>query len=303
MPTEPQHTPPPTQPMRLAVLGLGMMGMPMARRLLQAGHQVTVWNRSPHKAQALLAEGAVVAGTPSDAVAHAQVVITLLTDGDAVTDVLFTQGAAAAMGAGATCIDMSSIRPDQARAHAQHLQALGLHHLDAPVSGGTVGAEQGTLAIMVGGDPAVFELAQSVWAPLGRATHVGPHGAGQLAKLANQMIVGITIGAVAEALLLCQAGGADPAQVRSAIMGGFADSRILQLHGQRMVDRDFTRRAAMAVQLKDMRNALHTAADLGLQTPITNLFEQLYADGVAHGLSDADHSALFAELARRNGMA
>lgn len=302
MSNKPQPPEPPQPPLRLAVLGLGLMGTPMARRLLQAGHRVVVWNRSQAKADALLADGAEVANHPAMAVAGAQVVITMLTDGDAVADVLWHQGVASAMATGAVCIDMSSIRPDQARAHALQLKALGLGHLDAPVSGGTVGAEQGTLAIMVGGDQVVFEALQAVWAPLGRATHVGPHGAGQLAKLANQMIVGITIGAVAEALLLCQAGGADPARVREAIMGGFADSRILQLHGQRMVERDFTRRAAMTVQLKDMRNALHTATDLGLNAPITTLFEQLYADGVAHGWSDADHSALFAELARRNGM-
>jgi len=292
-----------TPPRRLAVLGLGMMGTPMAHRLLQAGHAVTVWNRSPGKADALQAQGARVAATAAEAVVGASAVICLLTDGDAVADVLFQQGVAEAMDSGAVCVDMSSIRPDQARDHAQRLQGLGVHHLDAPVSGGTVGAEQGTLAIMVGGDVGICSALQPVWAVLGRATHVGPHGAGQLAKLANQMVVGITIGAVAEALLLCQAGGADPAKVREAITGGFADSRILQLHGQRMVERDFARRAAMTVQLKDMRNALHTGTALGLDMPVTALFEQLYADGVAHGLADADHSALFAELARRNHLA
>ena len=142
-----------------------------------------------------------------------------------------------------------------------------------------------------------------MFAALGRATQVGPSGAGQLAKLANQMIVGITIGAVAEALLLCEKGGADPAKVREAITGGFADSRILQVHGQRMVTRNFTPGAHMTVQLKDMRNALATAAGVGLEVPITGLLAQLYADGVAHGLSEIDHAGLFVELARRNGMA
>jgi len=137
---------------------------------------------------------------------------------------------------------------------------------------------------------------------LGRATHVGPHGAGELAKLANQMIVGITIGAVAEALLLCAKGGADMAKVREAITGGFADSRILQLHGQRMVDRDFAPRAKIAVQLKDMRNALATAEEIGFEAPVTALFERLYADADEHGLTDLDHSGLFVELASRNGL-
>ncbi len=218
---------PDTPPLlRIAVLGIGMMGDPMARRLCQAGHRVSVWNRDRSKAERLLADGARVADNPADAVTGADFVITLLTDGVAVADVLFEQGAAAAMAPGALLIDMSSIMPSQAREHACRLQAMGLHHLDAPVSGGTVGAEQGTLAIMAGGDAADFARAAPVFAPLGRATQVGPHGAGQLAKLANQMIVGITIGAVAEALLLCQQGGADPAKVREAISGGFADSRI-----------------------------------------------------------------------------
>lgn len=288
--------------LRIAVLGIGMMGQPMARRLCQAGHAVSVWNRDRSKAERLLDAGARVAASPAEAVAGADCVVTLLTDGAAVADVLFEQGAAAAMAPGALLIDMSSIMPSQAREHASRLQALGLHHLDAPVSGGTLGAEQGTLAIMVGGEAADFARAAPLFAVLGRATQVGPHGAGQLAKLANQMIVGITIGAVAEALLLCQQGGADPAQVRAAITGGFADSRILQVHGERMVGRDFAKRGSMQVQLKDMRNALATAAELGFDAPITGLFEQLYAEGVAHGLGELDQSALFVELARRNGL-
>ena len=288
--------------LRIAVLGIGMMGQPMARRLCQAGHAVSVWNRDRSKAERLLDAGARVAASPAEAVAGADCVVTLLTDGAAVADVLFEQGAAAAMAPGALLIDMSSIMPSQAREHASRLQALGLHHLDAPVSGGTLGAEQGTLAIMVGGEAADFARAAPLFAVLGRATQVGPHGAGQLAKLANQMIVGITIGAVAEALLLCQQGGADPAQVRAAISGGFADSRILQVHGERMVGRDFSKRGSMQVQLKDMRNALATAAELGFDAPITGLFEQLYAAGVAHGLGELDQSALFVELARRNGL-
>ena len=141
-----------------------------------------------------------------------------------------------------------------------------------------------------------------VFAALGRATHVGPHGSGQLTKLANQMIVGITIGAVAESLLMCERGGANMAKVREAIAGGFADSRILQVHGQRMVERDFAPRARMAVQLKDLRNALATADEIGFDAPITKLFERLYADGIEHGLTDLDHAGLFVELASRNGM-
>jgi 2-hydroxy-3-oxopropionate reductase len=284
------------------VLGIGMMGFPMARRLCEAGHRVTAWNRSRAKAERLLPHGAEVFDTPAQAVARADAVICLLEDGDIVESVLFGQGTSDGLRAGTLVIDMSSIQPRQARDHAARLAALGVHHLDAPVSGGTVGAEAGTLAIMVGGKAVDVERAMPLFEHLGRATHVGPHGAGQLAKLANQMIVGITIGAVAEALLLCEKGGADMGKVKEAIGGGFADSRILQVHGQRMIERDFAKRGAVSVQLKDMRNALTTAREVGFDAPITGLFEQLFAQAADHGLADLDHSALFLEIASRNGM-
>ena len=288
--------------MTLAVLGTGHMGFPMARRLAAAGHPVHAWNRSPEKAAPLAQYGATVHARIADAVQAADIVISLLENGPVVASVLFEQGAAAAMRAGTLFIDMASIKPAEARDHAARLGERGVQHLDAPVSGGTVGAEAGTLAIMAGGDAADFARAAPVFAVLGRATHVGPHGAGQLAKLANQMIVGITIGAVAEALLLCQKGGADPAKVRQAIGGGFAQSRILELHGERMVTRDFAPRARMTVQLKDLRNALDTAQAMGFEAPVTAALERLYADGIAHGDSELDHAGLFVELARRNGM-
>lgn len=291
-----------TAPLSIAVLGIGMMGFPMARRLCEAGHRISAWNRSRAKAERLLPFGAQVFDRPADAVAQADIVVCLLEDGRVVEEVLFGLGTTDGLRPGSLVIDMSSIQPRQARDHAARLAALGVHHLDAPVSGGTVGAEAGTLAIMAGGKPAGFERALPVFASLGRATHVGPHGSGQLAKLANQMIVGITIGAVAEALLLCEKGGADMGKVKQAISGGFADSRILQVHGQRMVERDFAKRAAIAVQLKDMRNALTTASEVGFDAPITGLFEQLFAQAAEHGLADLDHSALFMELASRNGM-
>ncbi len=286
--------------MNVTLLGTGLMGAPMARRLCAApGLAVTVWNRTPDKALPLAEAGATVATTLDQAVASADVVITMVDHGAAVANLLFDQGVAAAMRPGSLLIDMSSIKPREAREHAARLEARGIEALDAPVSGGTVGAEAGTLAIMVGGSEAAFERAAPVFAALGRATHVGPTGAGQLAKLANQMIVGITIGAVAEALLLAEAGGASPAGVRQAIRGGFAESRILEVHGQRMVERDFARRGAMAVQLKDMRNALETAREMGLSLPVTGLFEQLYASGNENGFADLDHSALFLEIERR----
>jgi len=288
--------------MKIAFLGIGLMGFPMARRLCEAGHEVHAWNRSRAKAERLLPFGASVHDSSEQAVSGAEIIITMLENGEVVESVLFGQGTAEAIAQGAVVVDMSSIRPEQARDQARRLAERGVSHLDAPVSGGTIGADQGTLAIMAGGEASTFEQAAPVFAALGRATQVGPSGAGQLAKLANQMIVGITIGAVAEALLLCEKGGADPAKVREAITGGFADSRILQVHGQRMVTRNFTPGAHMTVQLKDMRNALATAAGVGLEVPITGLLAQLYADGVDHGLSEIDHAGLFVELARRNGM-
>ena len=287
----------------VAILGIGRMGLPMATRLCQAGLTVHAWNRNRGKAEPLAALGATVHDRAADAVRHADIVISMLENGPVVEDVLFGQGTAQAMRPGTLVVDMASIKPVEARDHAARLQLLGLHHVDAPVSGGTVAAEAGTLAIMAGGEAADLARALPVLQHLGNTVHVGPHGAGQLAKLANQMIVGITIGAVSEALLMCAKGGADMAKVREAIGGGFARSRILELHGQRMVDRDFAPRATMTVQRKDMRNALDTAATLGFQAPITELFERLYSEAIEHGLADLDHSGLFVELARRNGLA
>ena len=300
--TDPTASPTSPQVLTVAVLGIGLMGFPMARRLCEAGVAVRAWNRSHSKAERLLPFGATVCDSAADAVSSADLVITLLENGAVVEAVLFEPATLDALRAGTLVVDMSSILPAQARDHAARLASRSVQHLDAPVSGGTGGAEEGTLAIMAGGDSAAVERARAVLDLLGRLTHVGPHGAGQLAKLANQMIVGITIGAVAEALLMCEKGGADMARVRQAITGGFADSRILALHGERMVQRDFTKRAAMTVQLKDMRNALHTAQGMGFDAPVTALFEQLFAQAVDHGLGDLDHSALFVELAQRNGM-
>jgi 3-hydroxyisobutyrate dehydrogenase-like beta-hydroxyacid dehydrogenase len=240
--------------------------------------------------------------TAAAALREAEIVVCMLESGPVIEDVLFRQAAAEALRPGTLFIDMASIQPREARDHAARLAARQVQQLDAPVSGGTGGAENGTLAIMVGGKAADFERAAPVFQVLGRATHVGPTGAGELAKLANQMIVGITIGAVAEALLLCQKGGADMAKVREAIGGGFAESRILQVHGQRMVERDFAPRAKISIQLKDMRNALATAEEIGFEAPVTALFEQLYAQAGEHGLADLDHAGLFVELASRNGL-
>lgn len=285
---------------RITLLGCGLMGLPMARRLLAAGHTLTVWNRTAEKARVLADDGARVASDAAEAARQADVVITMLQDGQAVHEVLFgSPGVAAAMRGGALFIDMSSVLPEQAREQANRLAQRGVDSLDAPVSGGTLGAEAGSLAIMAGGTDAAFEAALPVLRALGRPVHVGPSGAGQLAKLANQVIVGITIGAVAEALLMAERGGADPAKVREALRGGFAESRILEVHGQRMVEGDFVKRGSLATQLKDLRNAVQTAQAMGLNAPITELLTQLYDEAARHGLGELDQSGLYCELKRR----
>jgi len=287
----------------VAFLGIGLMGSRQATRLLEAGHSLAVWNRSREKAEALSPLGARVADEAAQAVREADVVILMLENGAIVTDVLFAQGVAEALRPGSIVIDMSSIKPAEAQEHAQRLAERGVHHLDAPVSGGTLGAEQGTLAIMVGGEAETFARVEPLLKVMGRPVHVGPHGAGQLAKLANQIIVGVTIGAVAEALLLAQRGGADPAKVREALRGGFAESRILELHGQRMVERDFVTKGRSVTHLKDLDNALDAAERLAMEAvPYTALTAELFR-GLIGNAGDLDHSGLLVELERRNGIA
>tara|TARA_R110002020_G_scaffold198830_6_gene400084 strand:- start:6200 stop:7093 length:894 start_codon:yes stop_codon:yes gene_type:complete len=286
----------------IALLGTGLMGLPMARRLLGAGFNLTVWNRDSSKAAPLADEGARVAGDANDAVRGATRIITMLTDGAVVENILFETGVAESLTAGATVIDMSSIRPSQARNHAARLAELGVHHLDAPVSGGTKGAQAGTLAIMAGGDQLVFDAALDLFNAMGRPVRVGPSGAGQLAKLANQAIVGIAIGAVAEATLLVSEGGGDLEAFRAALTGGFADSTILQLHGARMQSGDFEPRGRVAVQIKDLDNVLIEARELGIRLPLVEAVRDRFArlaDELGGG--DLDHSALFVELLDLNG--
>lgn len=288
----------------VAVLGTGIMGRPMAANLLKAGFAVRAWNRSREKAEPLAREGATVCDTPAEAVQGAQAAITMVTDGAAVTDLLFAQGAAEAAAPGTLFIDMSSIQPSLAKDHAARLEAMGLGHLDAPVSGGEPGAVAGTLAIMVGGQAADFARAEPLFSAMGKATHVGPSGSGQLTKLANQAIVAITIQAVAEGLLLAAAGGADPAAVREAIGGGFCQSRILEVHGGRMIDRDFNPGGRCAIHLKDMNNVLQVADEIGLELPLTRQVREAFAAIVEEmDGADFDHSALLLRLEATNAPA
>ncbi|MFC0407676.1 NAD(P)-dependent oxidoreductase [Roseomonas elaeocarpi] len=286
--------------MRIAFLGLGLMGGPMARHVLAGGHALTVWNRSAAKSAPFAERGATVAASPAEAVREAELVILMLENGPIVEAVLFGSGADAAIPPGAVVVDMSSIKPAEAQDHAARLGQRGVRHVDAPVSGGTTAAEGGTLAIMAGGEAEAFALAEPVLRLMGRAVLVGPHGAGQLAKLANQLIVGATIGAVAEALLMAERGGADPAKVREALRGGFAESRILDLHAQRMIDRDFATRGRCVTHLKDLDNALDAAGRMGMAAlPYTALTADLYR-GLIAADGDPDHSGLLLELERRN---
>ncbi|MEM1129226.1 MAG: NAD(P)-dependent oxidoreductase [Pseudomonadota bacterium] len=285
--------------MRIALLGTGLMGAPMARNLAKAGHHMTVWNRSPDKAEAL-GDIAKVAKTPAGAAKDAEAVVAMLLDGPITESVLHDQGAIAAAGAGALIIDMGSVNPDCDQRLARHAAGLGKGFLDAPVSGGVVGAEAGTLAILVGGTEADFKAAEPVFAALGRATHLGPTGAGQVAKLANQLIVGTTIGAVAEAFKLAEASGCDPATLRDALRGGFADSRILDLQGARMAARDFTPGGRSDVQLKDLRNALAFAQENGLGLPLCQTAADAYRDFVDNfDGALLDHAAYYLWLEKR----
>ena len=289
---------------QIAFLGTGLMGGPMARNLLKAGFQVRAWNRTAEKAAPLAADGAVICQTAAEAVSGADVIILMVSDGPTVHQILFEQEIARAMSTGALVIDMSSIKAKEARAHASQLAALGVAHLDAPVSGGTKGAEAASLAIMVGGEASDFAAAEPIFAAMGRAVHVGPTGAGQLSKLANQAIVGVTIGIVAEAMLFVEKGGADPAAVRQALSGGFADSTILQQHGTRMTTGDFVPGGPAKFQVKDMSNVLDEAADLALDLPLTHIVRDRFSRLVSElEGGDKDHSALYLELLDRNGLA
>ena len=290
-----------TQPRRIALIGTGLMGFPMSLNLLRAGHDLTVWNRSAHRAEPLVAEGAVLAESPAAAVADAEFVITMLSDGFATGALIDDPEVQAALKPGTIWLDMSSAKPKHARAQAETLSGVDVSHLDAPVSGGTKGAEAGTLAIMAGGPEEVFAASRTVLTAMGNPVHVGPSGTGQLSKLANQTIVAVTIAAVAEAMLLVEQGGADPAAVRLALKGGFADSTILQQHGKRMTEGNFDPGGLTKFQVKDLNNTLDEAASLGLSLPATESVRdrfQHFIDTMDGG--DLDHSGLYLELKARN---
>ncbi len=281
----------------ITFIGLGLMGEPMARRLLQAGFAVTVWNRTHAKTAALVQAGASAPGSLLAAVSMADIVISMLEAGPVVAGVM--QAALPGMAQGTLWIDMSSTRQAEAQAFHTLLVQHGLRFIDAPVSGGVNGAREGSLAIMAGATEQDYDSAAPVLAALGRPTRVGLPGSGQVAKLCNQLIVGATLNVVAEALLLAQAAGADPAAVRQAIRGGFAESRILEQHGQRMLDRNFMPGGQVKTQLKDMHNILDAAAAAGIALPLTALVTERY-ESIATRLAGADHSAALLALEQLN---
>lgn len=287
---------------QLGFLGTGLMGGPMAANLAAAGHTLRVWNRTLAKARDA-GNAAIVCTTAEQAVRGADAVIVMLSSGPVCNDVLFgPTGAAQAMAKGASLIVMSSIAHDEAKTMASQARGMGLIWVDAPVSGGTVAAKAGTLSIMAGGEADEIAALHPVLSAMGTVTHVGPDGAGALTKLVNQLLVASTICAVSEALLLARQGGADPARVRQALLGGFAGSRILDQHGARMIAGDFTPGGPAKYQIKDTGAAKTLAQSLGLDLPLLGLADQLFTDLVTHGGGDLDHSALILELERRNGL-
>lgn len=285
--------------MRVGFIGLGIMGRPMARHLLDAGFPLVVHSRSPEPVDELVAAGAASAGSPADTARVSDVLITMLPDTPDVEHVLLgDDGVASTVATGALVIDMSTIDPGPTRRMAAALAAQGVEMLDAPVSGGQKGAVEATLSIMAGGSPDAFARAMPLFETLGsNVVHVGPSGAGQITKACNQLVVAATIEAVAEALVLAARAGVDPAKVRAALLGGFAGSKILDVHGQRMLDRAFEPGFRARLHRKDARIVLDAAREAGSPIPafevVAAQLDRLVDDA---GRGELDHAALFTLL-------
>ena len=276
------------------------MGLPMSKNIAKAGYNLTVFNRSKNKAEPLKEFGAKISNTLKDAVDGSDIVITMLTDDTAVDEVMNNDDFTKSLKSGAIVIDMSSVKPTTATKHGNNLKLKNINYLDAPVSGGTIGAEEASLAIMVGGEQNIFDDAFDILKKMGNPTLVGPIGSGQVSKLANQIIVGLTIGAVAEAVTLCEKAGADPNKMIKALSGGWADSKVLQTHGKRMINKDFTPKGRTSVHLKDMNNILECANNYNTHLPISNLVKEMYKSLVDNGHGETDHSSLYKEIERIN---
>ncbi|MCM3564518.1 MAG: 2-hydroxy-3-oxopropionate reductase [Hydrogenophaga sp.] len=283
--------------MKVGFIGLGIMGTPMALHLVNKGHALTVYTRS-QVPEAITAAGGVRVDSAAAVAREAEVIFTMVPDTPDVEAVLFGKGGVAeGIGKGKVVVDMSSISPMATKAFAKRINALGADYIDAPVSGGEVGAKAGTLTIMCGGDAAVFERVKPLLECMGKnITLVGGNGDGQTTKVANQIIVALNIAAVSEALVFASKAGADPAKVREALMGGFAASRILEVHGERMIKRTFNPGFRIKLHQKDLGLALQGARELGVALPQTANAAQLMQACAARGLGELDHSALVQAL-------
>jgi len=285
---------------KIGFIGIGLMGLPMSKNIVKAGYNLTVFNRSKNKAEPLKEFGAKISNTLKDVVDGSDIVITMLTDDTAVDAVMNNSDFLENLKSGSIVIDMSSVKPTTATKHGNNLKLKNINYLDAPVSGGTIGAEEASLAIMVGGEQNIFDDAFDILKTMGNPTLVGTIGSGQVSKLANQIIVGLAIGAVAEAVTLCEKAGADPNKMIKALSGGWADSKVLQTHGKRMIDKDFTPKGKTYGQLKDMNNILECANNYNTHLPISNLVKEMYKSLVDNGHGETDHSSLYKEIERIN---
>ena len=286
--------------MKISFIGTGLMGFPMAKNLLKKNLDLKIFSRTLEKSKPLEEFGGKIINSLSEAIIDSDIILTMLTDDDAVEKVLGNSDFLKNLKPSSTVIDMSSIKPKIAIKYGKLLKENNVNFLDAPVSGGTIGAEQGSLAIMVGGDQKIFDNAIDVLKIMGNPTLVGPIGSGQVSKLANQIIVGVTIGAVAEAITLCEKAGVDGNKFIKALSGGFADGKILQNHGKRMIKKDFSPKGKVSTHLKDMNNILECANDFNTQLPISNLIQSMFKSLVDNGNSDDDHSALYKEIENLN---
>ena len=285
---------------KIGFIGTGLMGFPMAKNLLKSGFNLKVYNRSINKAQPLAEFGAKISKNIGDVVKDNDFIITMLTDDAAVDAIMNSLDFLDNLKSGSTVIDMSSVKPTTAKKYENILKLKNINYLDAPVSGGTIGAEEGSLAIMVGGEQSVFDNSKDILKIMGNPTLVGLSGSGQVSKLANQIVVGITIGAVAEAITLCEKAGTNPVKLIKALTGGWADSKILQTHGKRMIDKDFSTKGKTLTQLKDMNNILECANSYNTNLPISKLIKEMYVSLVNNGHENTDHSSLYKEIERIN---
>ena len=284
----------------IGFIGIGLMGFPMAKNLLKSGYILKAFNRSQDKAERLKEFGAVISTSIKDVVTNSDVIITMLTDDTAVEKVMGGEEFINNISPNTTVIDMSSVNPILTKKFAEILNKKNINYLDAPVSGGTIGAEEASLAIMVGGEERIFNECLDLLKKLGNPTLVGPVSSGQTSKLANQIIVGVTIGAVAEAVTLCEKSGTNPSKMIEALSGGWADSKILQTHGKRMINKDFTPKGRTTTQLKDMTNIVNAGKAVETHLPISSLVKEMYKDLVTDGHGNTDHSSLYNAIEKIN---